>query len=168
MKLVRRIVATGAVAAACVATVIATGLAGSHDASATASVADGEPGYAVEDFNYPQADKIKDEQGIVLKRGDGHITLAACGSRTGLLEVYTRANQIVCFSVTGPSGYLSLELPSVYGVKGAAGVDADLTLRAPDETVQEVTVPENSFEPVGESIDPSGRSHVLVEIRTSA
>ncbi|MEV5155327.1 hypothetical protein AB0K81_25875 [Streptomyces werraensis] len=168
MNLARRIIATGAVAAACVATVIATGLAGSHDASATASVADGEPGYAVEDFNYPQADKIKDEQGIVLKRGDGHIALAACGSRTGLLEVYTRANQIVCFSVTGPSGYLSLEIPSVYGVKGAAGVDADLTLRAPDQTVQEVTVPENSFEPVGESIDPSGRSHILVEIRTSA
>ncbi|GGQ75354.1 hypothetical protein GCM10010267_43070 [Streptomyces griseorubens] len=168
MKLARRIIATGAVAAACGATVIATGLVGPHDASAAATVAGEEPGYAVEDFNYPQADKIKDEQGIVLKRGDGHITLAPCGSQTGLLEVYTRANQIVCFSVTGPTGYLSLEIPSVYGVKGAAGVEADVTLRAPDEAVQEVTVPENSFEPVGESIDPNGRSHILVEIRTSA
>ncbi|MFC8843472.1 hypothetical protein ACFT8Q_25700 [Streptomyces griseoincarnatus] len=168
MNLARRIIATGAAAAACVATVIAAGLTGSQDASAAASVAGEEPGYAVEDYNYPQADKIKDELGIVLKRGDGHITLATCGSRTGLLEVYTRATQMVCFSVTGTSGYLSLEIPSVYGVKGAAGVDADLTLRAPDEAVQEVTVPENSFEPVGESIDPSGRSHILVEIRTSA
>ncbi|MEV5398424.1 hypothetical protein AB0N26_19880 [Streptomyces cellulosae] len=168
MNLARGIAVTGAVAAAGVATVIATGVAGSHDASATASVADEQPGYAVEDYNYPQADKIEAEQGIVLKRGDGHITLATCGSRTGLLEVYTRVNQMVCFSVTGTSGYLSLEIQSVYGVKGAAGVDADLTLRAPDETVQEVTVPENSFEPVGESTDPSGRSHILVEIRTSA
>ncbi|CAL9472329.1 MULTISPECIES: hypothetical protein [unclassified Streptomyces] len=168
MNLARRIIATGAVAAACVATVIATGLAGPRDASAVASVAGEQPGYAVEDFNYPQADKIKEEQGIVLKRGDGHITLATCGSRTGLLEVYTHANRLVCFSVTGTSGYLSLEIPSVYGMKGAAGVDTDVTLRAPDETVQEVTVPENSFEPVGASIDPSGRSHILVEIRTSA
>ncbi|MEU6105036.1 hypothetical protein [Streptomyces flaveolus] len=165
---VRRIAVTGAVAAACAAAVATVGYtASSHDDAPATAVADTQPGYAVEDFNYPQADKIEAEQGIVLKRGDGHIVLAECGSETGLLEVYSRVNSKVCFRATGTSGYLSLEIESVYGVKGAGSQDADLTLKAPDETPQEVNVPANSFTPVGESIDPDQRDHILVEIRTS-
>ncbi|MFJ4471910.1 hypothetical protein ACIP2X_31110 [Streptomyces sp. NPDC089424] len=44
------------------------------------------PGHAVEDFAYPGADKIQQERGFVLERGDGHIVLADCGP-AGLLEV---------------------------------------------------------------------------------
>ncbi|MGO4463813.1 hypothetical protein AB4039_42145, partial [Streptomyces sp. M-16] len=50
------------------------------DASAMGSVADEGPGYAIEDFGYPNADKILAERGITLKRGDGHIVLADCAS----------------------------------------------------------------------------------------
>ncbi|MFF7606214.1 hypothetical protein [Streptomyces parvulus] len=168
MNVARRTIATGAVAAACAAAVVAATYGGGAGQSPTTAVADSQPGYAVEDYNYPQADKIEAERGIVLKRGDGHIVLAECGSETGLLEIYTRANSMVCFRTTGTSGYLSLEIESVYGAKGASGMDADLTLKAPDEDVQEVSVPKDAFTPVGESIDPEGRSHVLVEIVTSA
>ncbi|MEV5015836.1 hypothetical protein ACIGW1_36785 [Streptomyces sp. NPDC053780] len=169
MNLARRTIATGALAAACAAAVVAATYSGdAAEPTPATAVADSQPGYAVEDFNYPQADKIEAERGIVLKRGDGHIVLAECGSETGLLEIYTRANSMVCFRTTGTSGYLSLEIESVYGAKGASDVDTDLKLKAPDEDVQEVSVPKDSFTPVGESIDPEGRSHVLVEIVTNA
>ncbi|MFC8873151.1 hypothetical protein ACFUAC_36830 [Streptomyces sp. NPDC057148] len=169
MNVTKRIIATGALGAACAAAVVTSTYGSSAAADpATAKVADSGPGYAVEDFNYPQADKIEAEQGIVLKRGDGHIVLAECGSADGLLEIYTRANSMVCFRATGTSGYLSLEIESVYGAKGASELNADLTLKAPDEDVQEVSVPKDAYTPVGESIDPEGRAHVLVEIRTTA
>lgn len=169
MKFVRWMAVTSVAAAACVAGVSAVA---PFDGTTTATrasvlVADEAPGYAVEDFNYPQADKIEAEKGIVLKRGDGHIVLAECGSEAGLLEIYTRAADKVCFRTTGDSGYLSLEIKSVYGVKGATDLDADMTLQAPDGTPQEITVPKDSFTPVGESVDPEGQEHMLVEISTS-
>ncbi|MEU6220886.1 hypothetical protein ABZ845_25780 [Streptomyces sp. NPDC047022] len=86
--------------------------------SSPTTVAADTPGYAVEDFNYPDAAKIQQELGIVLKRGDGHIVLAACGSQDGLLEIWERNRQShICFRVTGNSGYLSLEIPAVYGIR---------------------------------------------------
>lgn len=164
MNLARRIMATGAVAAACVVTVIATGLAGPRDASAVASVAGEQPGYAVEDFNYPQADKILAEQGITLKRGDGHIVLATCGDPT-LLEVWSRSKQRICFRATGNEGYLSLEIPAVYGVKGN-DYNTDVTMTV-ENTEKSFEVPKNTWTPVGESADPEGRDHMLLEIITS-
>ncbi|WP_328770010.1 hypothetical protein [Streptomyces sp. NBC_00286] len=129
------------------------------------AAADEAPGYAVEDFNYPQADKILEEQGVVLKRGDGRITLAECVSGTGQLEIYSRANQKVCFSVTGDAGWLTLEIASVYGVQtNSYDTELDLTV---DSKETSVDVPANSFQAVGESADPEGREHMLVEIRTS-
>ncbi|MEU3923511.1 hypothetical protein AB0E79_36580, partial [Streptomyces sp. NPDC029004] len=67
---------------------------------AATPVADEAPGYAVEDFNYPLADKILAEKNIVLKRGDGHITLADCASGAGLLEIMARDKaDKICFKV---------------------------------------------------------------------
>ena len=56
-------------------------------AAAMKGIAEEGPGYAIEDFGYPNADKILAEQNIALKRGDGHILLADCASGTDLLEV---------------------------------------------------------------------------------
>ncbi|MFD3734524.1 hypothetical protein [Streptomyces sp. NPDC058632] len=130
-----------------------------------AAVAEGAPGYAVEDFAYPQADKILEERGILLKRGDGHIVLVDCSGQEGLLKIYTRNNGIVCFRTTGDSGYLSLELPAVYGVQSNA-YRTDLHTTVEDEEHQYEVDP-NSFTPVGEATDPDGRRHVLVEIITA-
>ncbi|MGW2559767.1 hypothetical protein ACWCXB_11070 [Streptomyces sp. NPDC001514] len=128
-------------------------------------VADEAPGFAVEDFNYPQADKILAEKGITLKRGDGHIVLADCASQTGLLEVWARSKDKICFRVTGDSGWLTLEIPSVYGIKGNDyATEVDMTVGTEEKSFD---VAQNTWTPVGESADPEGREHMLVEIRTS-
>ncbi|MGX1948836.1 hypothetical protein ACWIGY_00965 [Streptomyces anulatus] len=130
-------------------------------------VAEEGPGHAVEDFAYPQADKILAEQGILLKRGDGHIVLAECGSAPDLLEVYARhaSADKFCFRTTGASGYLSLELPAVYGVQ-TNGYATELSTTVDGEDHQ-YDVAADSWAAVGESADPAGREHVLVEIVTS-
>ncbi|WP_308439628.1 hypothetical protein [Streptomyces spinoverrucosus] len=127
-------------------------------------MADEAPGYAVEDFAYPQADKIQQERGIILKRGDGHIVLAECGP-AGLLEVWARSQDKICFRVTGNQGYLSLEIPSVYAIKGNDyQTEVNMTVDSEEKTFE---VDENAWTPVGESADPEGREHMLVEIVTS-
>ncbi|MFD3525788.1 hypothetical protein [Streptomyces sp. NPDC058653] len=135
--------------------------------AAVAPVAAEAPGYAVEDFDYPGADKILEEQGITLKRGDGHIVLATCDSETGLLEVWarSRSNERICFRVTGNSGYLSLEIPSVYGVQGNAyATTVDMTVEDEEKSFD---ITKNTWTPVGESVDDEAREHMLVEITTT-
>ncbi|GGY06613.1 hypothetical protein [Streptomyces hiroshimensis] len=169
MTLARRIIATGAAAAACAAALLAAADFSSDSDSASpgpVTVADGRPGYVVEDFAYPGADKIKAEKGITLKRGDGHITLAGCSSATGLMEVWSRKSEKICFRTTGTSGYLAVEIPSVFAVKGAADHAAGVSLTAADSTHQEIEVGKGNWTSVGESADPQSRDFVLLEIRT--
>ncbi|MFI5823846.1 hypothetical protein ACIA8I_32915 [Streptomyces rishiriensis] len=174
MKHARRIIATGAAAAACAGAVVFTSAHGaSHhtpavhaSAAQAAPVVDDAPGYLVEDFNYPGADAIKAQRGITLKRGDGHITLADCASGTGLMEVYSRRSEKVCFRATGASGHLTLEIPSVYGVKGEADHEAAVQLTT-DGATQNLDVGKGEWKAAGEAADPDGRAFVLVEIRTS-
>ncbi|MFD8541401.1 hypothetical protein [Streptomyces rubrogriseus] len=157
--------------AVCLATAAAVAWTASSSAQpsppATATVADEGPGYAVEDFNYPGADKIQEEQGLVLKRGDGHIVLAECGSESGLMELWVRYRpEHVCFRVTGNSGYLSVEIPAVYGIKGAADQSADVTMTVDNEE-SHYEVPAGALTNVGETADPEGRDHMLLEITTT-
>ncbi|MEU6339615.1 hypothetical protein ABZ883_01490 [Streptomyces sp. NPDC046977] len=129
------------------------------------AAADEAPGYAVEDFDYPQADKILAEEGITLKRGDGHIVLADCGSQSGLLEIYSRSTDKVCFRVTGTSGRLTLEIPAVFGVKGNDyATEVDMTT---GDEQKSFDVDPNTFTAVGESADDEGRDFMLVEISSS-
>ncbi|GHB27034.1 hypothetical protein GCM10010377_16270 [Streptomyces viridiviolaceus] len=130
------------------------------------SVADEAPGYAVEDFNYPQADKILAEQGIVLKRGDGRIVLADCASGTDLLRVMARRNaETICFRTTGNSGWLTLEIPAVYVIRGNDyNTEVDMTVGSEEKTY---SIEKNTWTAVGESADEQGREHMLVEIRTA-
>ncbi|MFI2432055.1 hypothetical protein [Streptomyces sp. NPDC018693] len=130
------------------------------------SVADEAPGYTVENFNYPQADKILAEHGITLKRGDGHITLADCVSGTGQLEIMARSHtDNICFNVTGNSGWLTLEIPTVFAIRGNDyTTQVDMTTGAEEKSFDIV---KNSWTAVGESADEQGRDFMLVEIRTS-
>ncbi|MFB7177325.1 hypothetical protein ACFCYI_06435 [Streptomyces sp. NPDC056257] len=140
-------------------------LAGGQPSSATTEpVADPGPGYAVEDYNYPNADKILAEQGIVLKRGDGHIVLADCRSEENLLKFLARDRADVCFKVTGNEGFLTLEIKSVHGVRTDASANTHLAMTAENDRV-EYNIPAKTWEGVGESVD--GREHVLVEIRVT-
>ncbi|UCM87631.1 hypothetical protein [Streptomyces marincola] len=170
MRLIPRPLATAAAAVLAVLAVSAVGAPGSAGASAAgaatdaAAVAEGSPAYAVEDFAYPRADEILAEHDILLKRGNGHITLAECG-QDGLLEVWARSRDRVCFEATGTDGYLSLELPSVYAIRGNDySTTANMTVDGEEKSFD---VAENSWTPVGESADPEGREHLLVELVTS-
>ncbi|MFF1378794.1 hypothetical protein [Streptomyces sp. NPDC058308] len=163
MKLITRTLMAGGAAAAAAIAWSVSGPAGSTNAAT--SVAEATPGYAVEDFNYPQADKIQQEKGILLKRGDGHIMLAECGSQEGLLEIWARSKDKVCFRVIGNSGHLSLEIPAVFGIKGNS-YDTDVTMTVGGRE-KNLDITKNTFTPVGETADPDGREHMLVEIRTS-
>ncbi len=159
--------AAAAVAAGALAWLVAAqaDTSAGRDGTAVRAVADEAPGYAVEDFAYPQADKILEEQGILLKRGDGHIVLAACQAGTGQLEVYSRETASVCFEVSGSDGWLTMEIPSVYGVKtNEYATEVDMTVADEEKSWD---IPANSWKGVGESDDGQGRPHVLVEIRTS-
>ncbi|MFF3085901.1 hypothetical protein ACFVRB_12725 [Streptomyces nojiriensis] len=151
----------GALAVVTVATV---GIAHAEGSATPAGAAEELPPLAVEDFKYPDADSVFEKQNIRLKTGDGHITLAECGSKPGLIEVWTSQDvgTRFCFQVTGSTGYLSLELPRVYAVKGN-----DYKLRVDmkvDNREVSFDIKNNQWTPVGKSTDPEKREHMLMEI----
>ncbi|MFD9221431.1 hypothetical protein ACFWDI_15795 [Streptomyces sp. NPDC060064] len=167
MKRVTILSAVGVLAVSTMAAGVATAVGAPSDAPAAASA---EIPYAVEDFGYPQAEEILKTQKIKLKKGNGNIVLVACDSKGGLLEVWSSqdAGSRFCFEVTGPSGYLTLELPSVYGVKGidrTVSVDMNVPGTATDVSFD---VTKGQWTPVGITADPQKREHTLVEIRTGA
>ncbi|MFI6933969.1 hypothetical protein [Streptomyces sp. NPDC050287] len=164
-RFLARTLGTAAVGALAWAALAAGVPGGSHAPAGTAAVADEAPGYAVEDFGYPQADKILAEKNILLKRGDGHITLADCATGTGQLEVQARDRSKICFDVKGNSGWLTLELPSVYLIRGNDyTTEADMTVGTEQQSYD---IAKNAWTPVGESADEQAREWTLLELRTS-
>ncbi|MFJ6630027.1 hypothetical protein ACIQMR_01295 [Streptomyces sp. NPDC091376] len=142
----------------------ASTLAATHtDANAEAVAADVPP-FAVEDFNYPGADKILAEQGIALKRGDGHITLATCSDAADQLKVLTRVGAgEFCFKVTSATGHLTLELTDVFAIQTKSHpVRAELTAEGKSQTVD---VPKNNLKGVGEGVGDAPT--VLLELRVT-
>ncbi|MFF4404288.1 hypothetical protein ACFY2W_18060 [Streptomyces sp. NPDC001262] len=119
---------------------------------------------AVEDFSYPNAAKILAEKGLKLKRGDGNITLAECDSSPDLLKFIARDRDDFCFRVKGNKGYLSLEVPAVTGVQTKERT-ARVEMTVEDKT-KSYDIGKNKWQGVGETTDPAGREHVLVEIVT--
>ncbi|MFG2991798.1 hypothetical protein ACGFZK_21330 [Streptomyces sp. NPDC048257] len=141
-----------------------TGGAGA-EGLATKAIADEGPGYAIEDFSYPNADKILAEQKIKLKSGDGHILLTECTGAPEQMEVFSHKNEKVCFRTTGNKGYLSLEIPSVFGIKGNEyASQVNMTTGTEEKTFN---VDKNAWTAVGETADEKGRDFMLLEIRTS-
>ena len=155
-------------AAAGVASIVVFGSGSSPDAAAQTTVpaADEAPGYAVEDFDYPQADQIFAEKGIRLKRGDGHIVLADCKSGTNQLEISSYESvELICFNVSGNSGWLTLEIPSVFGIRGNDfNTQVDMTTEGEKKSFD---VEKNLWTAVGQTADEEGRDFALLEIRTS-
>lgn len=147
----------GAVTAA--AAVASFGIA---NASPQARPADADMPSAVEDFAYPGAAKIQQEQQVLLKKGDGHLVLEACGEANDI-QVKSRIGQkLYCFEVIGNKGYLALELPDAFGMwTEDFPVEATLTANGSSTTVK---APANDYQPLGESGDVGAKS-VLVELR---
>ncbi|MFG3285260.1 hypothetical protein [Streptomyces sp. NPDC048111] len=119
----------------------------------------------VETFGYPDAEKILKEKNLKLKRGDGHIVLAECDSDPKLMKFIGRDKDDFCFRTIGDTGYLSLEVPAVTGVQTTDHkAHIDMTV---DDKTKSYDVGKNDWQGIGETTDPEGRDHTLVEIRTS-
>lgn len=146
----------------------------------SASVADDEPPSIVEDFSYPGAAEILAEQKVKLISGDGHILIADCATppvnNIGLLKVYTTDETIgadgvgrVCFKVTGPKGWLNLEVPGVFEIRGDGQtngtghkVTANLTTDDGDKVTVDVD-PDGSTQ-VGMGADPNNEPTILLRL----
>ncbi|MEV4599414.1 hypothetical protein AB0K15_18630 [Amycolatopsis sp. NPDC049253] len=151
-------------------------------AGPTSAVAD-DQATLVEDFSYPGAAQIKDEYGVVLTSGDGHILFADCatdqGLGKGLLQVYTtefigaNGEGMLCFKVTASAGYLNLLVPAVYEIRGDGSsseqghkVKADLTTDSGEHSTVEVR-PIGST-PVGIGDDPNNAPTTLLRLESHA
>lgn len=134
--------------------------------TATAADAPGGQPSTVENHEYPNADRIFAERGIKLIKGDGHILFVDCSVGGDILRVeshnWAGDRGYFCFKIRGASGYLTLELPSVYLIKGDSHTTAAKVTQ--DEVVKTVTVPENQWVPVGVEPDDD-RGATLLELR---
>ncbi|MEV6957444.1 hypothetical protein, partial [Streptomyces sp. NPDC051183] len=104
----RKALFTGLVGTATVLTAVTTlgvAYAGPQTAGATTA---GEMPSAIEDFAYPDAAKIQAEQQIILKRGDGHITLTTCEGTPDITVKSRTGQKLYCFDVNAPKGYVTL------------------------------------------------------------
>ncbi|MEK2479135.1 hypothetical protein [Streptomyces noursei] len=130
--------------------------------------ADAQPPSAVEDFGYPNADKILEEKKIKLIRGDGHLLLAECGSSPQQIKVWTRGGGDFCFQATAKTAFLTMEVPKVFALETASRpISADLTAGSKKETVKvsKEDPRQNGYQSVGEGV--RGATSTLVELRVT-
>ncbi|WP_406269707.1 hypothetical protein OHT93_16945 [Streptomyces sp. NBC_00191] len=134
--------------------------------TAAANADEAGPSYAIEDFAYPDADKVLTEKGIVLRKGDGHIMLTEC-SAPHQIQVWTLQNAEgkYCFRVTGETGNLTLEVNKVHAIQTEErAVRASLTVDGKTTTVE---VPKDDYKPVGQGNGNNPAPAVLVELKVT-
>lgn len=153
----------GVLGAAAVAVGALFAFSANADATQTGIAAEELPPSAVEDFSYPEP---LQQAGFRLIRGDGHIVHVDCASSEANLDVYARANGVICFRVTGSTGYLAVEIPAVYGVI-TGDYDSTFDLITADGDEVSYDVPPNGYQAIGETDGEVGKSTVLLEIRSS-
>ena len=137
--------------------------------SATAADAPDQQPTLEETFEYPGAAKIFADRGIKLIKGDGHITFVECSVGGDLLRVeshdWVGDKGYFCFSLRGTKGYVTLELPSVYLIRG----DNSHTTAAKvtqDEVVKTEEVEPGEWQDIGVTPDDP-RGATLLELRIS-
>jgi hypothetical protein len=110
-----------------------------HAASPTGSTSTTEPappvlesGNPVKNFIHPGSAHLAETRGVVLKDGDGHILFADCTPDREQIQVASagRGGRPLCFTLTGSTGWLSLEIPDTYGIR--SGINHDLTVTTND------------------------------------
>ncbi|MGP8303590.1 LamG-like jellyroll fold domain-containing protein [Streptomyces inhibens] len=125
------------------------------------------PHSLVEDFAYPDRDKVLAEKGLKLVSGDGHITVVDCASGgSDLVRINSRTSGDACFAVSGPVGYLALEIHRSYLAKSDSREGVKATVRTENPRTNESKVEEVGLEPgawksLGEGLDPALESTVL-------
>jgi hypothetical protein len=120
-----------------------------------------------ENYDYPDAAKIEAERGIKLIKGDGHIVFVDCATSGTLIQVWSKtSDERFCFHVTKPNGYVTMELPDVYYIRGD---DHDVVAKVTiDDETESVELEQNTWNPIGEGTSPDSGSATLLELRASA
>ncbi|UJB40359.1 LamG-like jellyroll fold domain-containing protein [Streptomyces sp. A1-5] len=123
-------------------------------------------GSLVEDYAYPDRDKLLAEKGLKLVSGDGNITLADCASGNNLVRIHSRDGGLVCFATSGPVGYLAMEIEKTYLAKSEDRDDVTATVRIEDARTQETKVQKidlgrGQWKELGEGGDPKLKSTLL-------
>lgn len=125
------------------------------------SLAEDAPSSLVADFSYPGAAEVESERGIKLIKGDGSITLADCGSdpnRPPADLILVQSNDFslpggrnFCFRPKGESGYLTMEIPKVYFIRGddINTVAAKVEVKDDPTVVEVEQVDPGEWQPVG-------------------
>jgi hypothetical protein len=145
--------------------------------------ADTPPPSIVEDYSYPGAAKILAEQNVKLISGDGHILLADCATapvgNVGLLKVFTEDETIgsgglgrVCFKITGTTGYLALQVPAVYEIRGDGqqsgyGHHVTASVRSDDGDSADVAVNPSGSTQVGHGIGDGVSPTTLLQLKVT-
>ncbi|MEV7780888.1 hypothetical protein [Kitasatospora sp. NPDC088351] len=179
MRSIPKLLVAGAVAGSVALTGVAVANAATGVPAGSAVVtADDTPPPAVEDFVYPDADKIFTDRGIRLITGDGHMVLVDCPSpgttKPGVLLIDTRGmtdrdtigHGKFCFQITGNSASIKLELPNVYGITTPDyAVTAHMVTGTGDQTEEKTfALQRNKPNPVGEATDPQRRPYTLLDL----
>ncbi|MDP9791508.1 hypothetical protein J2S43_000020 [Catenuloplanes nepalensis] len=137
-----------------------------HPLAAVPAAMDPQPS-VVEMGAYPGAAAILEQFSIRLLRGDGHIVWADCATppvdNVGVIKVRTTepigpgGNGLACFKVTAPTGWLALEVPAVYEIRGdgqRTGTGHPLTAEVTTDDGDHTTV----------QVNPSGSTQVGIGI----
>ncbi|GHJ15260.1 hypothetical protein TPA0908_32550 [Micromonospora sp. AKA38] len=147
--------------AGAVAATLSLGLAVVALQQSSSAAVDTQPSLE-EDFTYPGAAQVLTQRGIKLLKGDGHIVLADCGATPNnppadLILVQSNdfslpAGKNFCFKAKGASGYLTMEIPMVYFVRGDSTntVDAKVEVKDDPTVVETEQVDPGEWQPVGE------------------
>jgi hypothetical protein len=168
MRLSATLVAIGVLGAATVLTATA-----SAQSAGTAAEPPTEQSSLVEDFEHPNKEGAA-AIGMTLKKGNGKIFWVDCAAGGDLMTVesdsITTPNNSACFRVTGKDGYLSLNIPSTYFIKGDSHkIQATLTTQVDGaEVKRDYAIKSGQFTPVGETVHPEEGPAALVELRSLA
>ncbi|GAA4470381.1 hypothetical protein GCM10023170_087150 [Phytohabitans houttuyneae] len=158
------------------ATTLAAGLvlALSGNGSAAREAAD-TPAPAVEDYAYPNADQVLAEHGLKVFRGDGRIVLDSSRTYaegqcpTGQIQVEKALAEApygvyYCFRTWGTRGFLTLEVPATFGVRGGSTA-LQATAELPSGEDRTYTVPPNAYVAIEPGEGPELPKAILVELR---
>jgi hypothetical protein len=148
-------------------------LAVSGSSSSAAELAD-EPSSLVEDYVHPGAAQILADFDLKVLKGDGHISFLSRKSfddgqcTVGDIQVEKSLSvepygYYYCFKSIGTSGFLSLEVPGTFGVRGGS-TPLQATAKLPDGTKTYQIAP-NQPVPISPGSGDDLPEAVLVELR---
>ncbi|WP_410562273.1 hypothetical protein [Amycolatopsis sp. cmx-4-61] len=163
-------------------TVVAAAATAGCIATASADGGTDQPPSVVEDFSYPGATQILGDTGVKLVSGDGHVLFASCPNgpdTVGLIQVRssdligTNHDGKICFHVLGGTGWLTMQIPNVFSIRGDGlqpgqghRLKAKLTTSAGAESTVDVS-PSGTTQ-VGIATTPPGDPTTLLRLDASS